>query len=162
MAWYTLDMRALYFIPLLLLVILALKEESEPHKIRRAFIEAAQDADAHVCESNPNLILKIEAQKQAELQAKLDVQGHQRWSKRYKYLQHKLGNEFTFSEICAETWKRQADCTPLEIATEFFHCWKQSPGHWKTAKAAHHYYGCGMAQGKSGVWYGCIIVADKK
>lgn len=40
---------------------------------------------------------------------------------------------------------------------EMFKCWKQSPGHWRTAKTRHEYFGAGMAKGSNGIWYACII-----
>ena len=128
----------------------------------RAFTDAARAARAAVCQSQPHYILMVEAQKQAQLQASLDVQGHQQWSRRYQHLQQRFGFEYTFNEICAETWGRQANLPPRLLCDEFFFCWRQSEGHWRIASWRHTFYGCGMAQGLSGRWYGCIIVADRK
>lgn len=114
---------------------------------------------AHVHESEIHFLLMEMATRHARYQALKNTQGHQLFQQRVEELYRTMG-QYEYAEIAAESWVRQAHDTPLELGTEMFKCWEQSPGHWSVASKKHKYFGADMAQGKSGVWYACIIVAD--
>jgi hypothetical protein len=114
---------------------------------------------AHVCESEPHPLLMALASEHAQYMARHRRQGHQRWNERSREIIAELG-QVTPAEICAESWDRQAHDPLPEVATEMFRCWKTSEGHWSVASRKHRWFGCDMAQGRNGVWYACIIVAD--
>jgi hypothetical protein len=71
-----------------------------------------------------------------------------------------MGN-FQFAEICSESWIWQKNETMLNLGTESFKCWSQSPGHWSVACKKHKFFGADMALGSKGLWYSCILVADE-
>jgi len=113
---------------------------------------------AHVCESERSELLDKLAQGHSEYQARVDVQGHQGFDRRYAKIRDTL--HMGAAEICAESWDWQRNCTPLELGQEMFKCWRQSPGHWSVASRKHRFAGYGMAVGRRGVWYATILVAD--
>ena len=114
---------------------------------------------AHISESEPNLFMMEKAQTHANYQASIGVQGHQGFDQRYSELQLQVG-PYQYAEICAESWPEQKDATPEELGKEMFHCWEQSPGHWRVASKKHKYFGAGIAQGRNGIWYSCMITGD--
>ncbi len=99
------------------------------------------------------------AQQHADYMARVEVQGHQRWNMRSQAALHTTGCE-SVAEICTESWERQRDDPPEKLWAEFVRCWRQSPEHWWTASRRHKYIGAAMAQGKNGVWYGCVIAGN--
>ena len=60
------------------------------------------------------------------------------------------------SEICAESWPNQ---TLWEASLDAWWCWRQSPSHWRTANGRPRLYGAGIARGRNGIWYSCIVAA---
>lgn len=114
---------------------------------------------ANVCKSEPNAILMAMAERHAKYQASICKQGHQNFDKRCAELRQTFGN-FEYAEICAESWPKQANQSMEALGWEMFKCWRQSPGHWSVACKRHRYFGASMAQGRNGIWYACIIVAD--
>ena len=127
--------------------------------IQKAIIDAGNEyPGVQVCLSEPHQRLMELAQDQADYMARKQKQGHQNFQSRYNIINKELGLSAT--EICAESWSWQKNETYLELGIEMFRCWKQSPGHWSVASKKHKYFGCGMAQGKNGVWYACIITAN--
>ena len=113
---------------------------------------------AHICESEINQFMMDKAQTHAEYEA-VHGQGHQGFSDRVAALQLQVG-PYQYAEICAESWPEQKDATPEELGVEFFKCWKTSSGHWRVASKPHKYFGVGVAKGRNGVYYSCILVAD--
>ncbi len=98
------------------------------------------------------------AQQHANYMARVQVQGHQGFDGRFHAARRATGCS-SVAEICAESWRRQKDDTPGQLWAEFVRCWRQSPGHWAVARKRHKFIGVGMAQGRNGVFYGCVIVA---
>ncbi len=103
----------------------------------------------------------------AKYQAKHETQGHQLWGRgpdfdppgdRKDEILANLPEGFTCEENAAESWP---DNTRVEAATEMFHSWEQSPGHWSMCNHRCVYFGINMSKGKNGVWYAAMLVAWK-
>ena len=104
-------------------------------------------------------VLDVFAQAHAERQAACCCQGHQGFEKRAaKLLAMFPGRQV--AEICAESWRWQAECSEAELWAEAVHCWRQSPGHWSVACRRHWRIGAGLAKGNNGVWYATILAVD--
>ena len=103
--------------------------------------------------------MDAEAQGHAEFMAQSMTQGHQGFSARVGRLREVI-TASGYSEICAETWAWQSGASKDERWAEYVKCWKQSPGHWRTARVAHRFIGTGEAHGRNGTWYGIILAAD--
>lgn len=116
---------------------------------------------ARVCESRLQSELMIAAQSHAEYQANHQKQGHQLWAQRLRELNRILPGYY-FQEICAESWPEDTYKQPHEIGWGMFEAWEYSNGHWKIASTKHDVFGAGMALGRNGIWYACIIVGDNK
>lgn len=113
---------------------------------------------AQVCDSEENEALMIMAQTHAAYMARVCQQGHQGFQERFDGIRAATG--LSAAEICAESWPWQTEEPPEALGREMFKCWAQSPGHWRVAAASHRFYGAGMAKGRNGIWYACILVAD--
>jgi Fe-S cluster biosynthesis and repair protein YggX len=116
---------------------------------------------AHVCESEIHILLMEMATRQAKYQADHNTQGHQKFQQRVEELFRTMG-QYAYAEICAESWEWQENDTMLILGEEMYRCWNQSPGHWSVACKKHKYFGADMAKGSKGIWYGCIVTADKQ
>lgn len=116
-------------------------------------------AGAHVCESEQHPILMEMAARHAKYQADHNQQGHQLFQLRVEELYSTLG-QYKYAEIAAESWVWQVEATMLELGTEMFKSWRQSPGHWGIASKKHKYFGADIAKGSKGIWYACILTAD--
>jgi len=115
---------------------------------------------AKVCGSTVNFVLMRRAAEHAQYQADHQRQGHQNWQRRFEQLRREVGQQYTFAEICAESWEWQEN-EPMEaLGREMFKCWEYSSGHWSVASVKHAMFGAGMAKGGNGIWYACIIVGD--
>lgn len=86
--------------------------------------------------------------------------GHQHFSRRFKMVLDRYGQQTKCSEIAAESWKHE-DGKPLSaIGTSMWKSWKYSSGHWRVASKLHEAMGAEMARGRNGVWYAAILVID--
>jgi uncharacterized protein YkwD len=103
--------------------------------------------------------LDREAERHAEYMAAVRTQGHQGFEQRYQRLAAKFPGR-KIAEICFESWDWQANSTSGELWREAAVCWRQSPGHWSVARTKHRQIGAGLAKGRNGIWYGCIIAVD--
>lgn len=113
---------------------------------------------AMVCQSPPHPLLMELAAKHAMHMARVRLQSHRGFGARFAQLRKEgLGDA---AEICAQSWARQADDTMQQLGYEMFKCWKQSPGHWTVASRTHKYWGGGIARGRNGIVYACILVVD--
>lgn len=100
------------------------------------------------------------AEQHARSMATRQHQDHNGWERRY----HNIHDEFRrgplpkdlgkVSEICAESWPGDTMAT---AAAGCWKDWKTSPGHWRTASGKPTRFGVGMARGKNGIYYICII-----
>lgn len=119
-------------------------------------IEAAgQFPGARVCEGEAHPLVMQLADEHADHMALTRKQGHQNFQERFDRIRKEgIG---TAHEICAESWPWQEENTMLDLGLEMFKCWKQSPGHWRTASKPHKWFGAAMSKGSNGIWYACII-----
>jgi hypothetical protein len=113
---------------------------------------------AHVFDGEHSPYLQRLATEHAKRQARERRQGHGGFPSRASTIYNTLG--MSASEICAESWRRQANEPMEEVGTEMFRCWRQSPGHWSVASKKHKAFGADMAKGTNGVWYAAVIVGD--
>lgn len=98
------------------------------------------------------------AQACAEEMAATRRQGHGSWARRKPELQLRVGG--SVEEICAATWVTTGD-DPVAVAKDLRWSWKHLPGHWALLTGPAKAYGCGVARGTNGVWYGCIQIQVK-
>lgn len=102
--------------------------------------------------------LEVMSLRHAKYQARVMVQGHQNWEQRFHEILAELPKGFMVAENAAESWKWNSR---VEAATEAFHSWEQSPGHWATCNRRCTYFGINMSKGKNGIWYVAMLVAWK-
>ncbi len=105
---------------------------------------------------DPNLV--AEAEQHASYQARIRLQGHHFWERRFHRISARLPRGHIASEVCAESWPGQ---NLLEAAIECVRCWRLSPGHWRAVSAPQARYGYDMKRGANGVWYATGIFAGK-
>jgi hypothetical protein len=115
---------------------------------------------AHVHESIWSDLLAESAQANSKRCAYLGRGGHHNWDDRFQEL-IKTGLANTFSEINAESWKRQEGNNPTELFEEAFRCWRQSGGHWQVASRQYILFGAGLAKSSRGIWYMSVVTAGK-
>lgn len=122
-----------------------------------ALLEAANSfPGAQVHHSTWSSALGASAQANSEQCCFLQRGGHHNWGDRFQALVGS-GLAKSFGEINAESWKRQENCTPVELWLEAFRCWKQSKGHWSMASKRYHWFGSGIAKSSRGIYYMTII-----
>jgi len=137
------------------------KPEDKLTDTQKAMIEAGKVyPGVEVCKSELQPLLMELCTKHAEFMAKRCYQDHANFQARWNQIHDELGLSAT--EIVAESWERQANDPLDEVAKEMYNSWRQSPGHWRVASQQSKIYGADMKQGKNGVWYACIIVANDK
>ncbi len=135
------------------------KDASPVSPTAQGLIDAGKKyPEAHVCQSQPHPLLMELASEQARYQAQHQTQGHEGFPVRCQKIEQ-AGLE-SAAEICAESWSWQRDESMLNLGTEMFKCWRQSSGHWAVACRKHKWFGAEMAEGRNGIWYATIIVAD--
>jgi hypothetical protein len=105
-------------------------------------------------DGKPDPYLLKEAADQAQYQARICVQGHQRWGQRFARIGARLRG-CAPREVCAESWP---DENLVEAAVECVRCWRLSSGHWSAVRSRHRRFGYDMKRGRNGVWYATGIV----
>ena len=94
--------------------------------------------------------LAAEAESHSEYQARIRLQGHHFWERRFHRINACLPRGLMAREVCAESWPGQG---LLESAVECVRCWRLSSGHWEGVAGSHRLYGYDMRRGANGVWY---------
>lgn len=126
-----------------------------PHKL---LIEAGRKLDVLSLKTGAlHPILQTMAQEHAETQASEDKLGHQGWPSRSKWLFSAIPDAIGFREVAAQTAYAED-----QAAAHLFEAWWKSPDHWPWVNGQCDFWGYGMARGKSGMWYGCGIFADRR
>jgi hypothetical protein len=100
--------------------------------------------------------LKEAATKHSEYQARIQVQGHQRWESRYHYVRSKT-SAGEASEVVAESWPDQ---NLIDSCIDCVNSWRHSPGHWRAVRGRHRLFGYDIRRGRNGIWYGTGIFAN--
>jgi len=99
-------------------------------------------------------VLSQAAGQHSEYQARLGVQGHHRWDRRFHLLRRLLGFRSTPVEVVAESWPNQ---TMIDSCIDCVASWRQSSGHWNAVKSYQTQYGYDIKLGSNGIWYGTGI-----
>lgn len=103
-------------------------------------------------------VLQAMAQRHADYQARVGVQGHQGWNSRVKELYRDVPDCGTFSEVANESWPGQ---NANFAAREMYKSWRQSPGHWSAVNGAHSYWGYAMSYSqRKRTWYAAGVFGD--
>lgn len=97
---------------------------------------------------NPHL--SAEAECHADYQARIRLQGHHFWERRFYRINARLPAGCSAREVCAESWPGE---NLVEAAIECVRCWRLSSGHWSAVRARHFFFGYDMKRGANGVWY---------
>lgn len=90
------------------------------------------------------------AEEHSYYQARLRLQGHHHWNRRFHEINERLPEDLVAYEVCAESWPGE------DLVTAAISCvssWRQSPGHWRLVRAAHPQYGYDMKRSNHGTWY---------
>jgi len=95
-----------------------------------------------------------EAESHSAYQARIRLQGHHHWERRFHQISAKLPSGLTAVEVCAESWPGEG---LVEAAIECVRCWRFSSGHWSAVRARHRFYGYDMRRGSNRIWYGTGI-----
>lgn len=105
-------------------------------------------------------VLQAAAEEHAQYQARLGVQGHQRWQTRVQQLFKLMPDSYEFREVANESWPDQ---DLGDAAEEMYDSWRQSPGHWGAVNGECSFYGYAMAYNeRNKTWYAAGIFADKR
>lgn len=91
-----------------------------------------------------------EAESHSRYQARIRLQGHHHWEKRFHRINAELPRGLMACEVCAESWPGE---NLVEAAIECVRCWRYSSGHWSAVRAMHPVYGYDMKRGPNGIWY---------
>ena len=91
-----------------------------------------------------------EAESHSQYQADIKLQGHHRWSSRFRRIRALLPGGAAPCEVCAESWPGE---NLVEAAIECVRCWRYSEGHWSAVSAPQRFFGYDMRRGRNGVWY---------
>ena len=89
-------------------------------------------------------------------QARITLQGHHNWERRFHAINAQLPGGLVAQEVCAESWPGQ---NLVEAAEECVRSWRQSPGHWEAVSTRHALFAYDMKRGQNGVWYAAGIFA---
>jgi hypothetical protein len=106
---------------------------------------------------DPNLL--HEASLHSQHQARIRLQGHHNWNRRFYRINAKLPRGLSASEVCAESWPGE---NLVEAAIECVRCWRLSSGHWSAVRARHRVYGYDMKRGSNGIWYATGIFGRQR
>jgi hypothetical protein len=98
----------------------------------------------------PAPTLLHEARSHSEHQARIRLQGHHNWDRRFHRINRLLPRGLLAVEVCAESWPGES---LVEAAIECVRCWRYSSGHWSAVRAHHRVYGYDMRRGSNGIWY---------
>lgn len=86
--------------------------------------------------------LQAMAQRHANYQASVGVQGHQAWENRENELHRTAPEARLCIEVAAES---DAGQSANAAAAEMYNSWRQSPGHWQAVNSPCTYWGYAMA-----------------
>jgi hypothetical protein len=96
------------------------------------------------------------AKKHSEYQARIQVQGHQRWEIRYRQVRLRASADEA-SEVVAESWPNE---NLIDSCIDCVASWRHSPGHWRAVQGRHRLFGYDIRRGRNGIWYGTGIFAN--
>ncbi|MDA7949988.1 MAG: hypothetical protein MPJ24_00740 [Pirellulaceae bacterium] len=98
------------------------------------------------------------AEKHSNHQARIRLQGHHNWNRRFHEFNASLPPGMLAQEVCAESWPGEDLYT---AALECVSSWRQSSGHWEAVRGQQKYFGYDMKRGSNGIWYATGIFAKR-
>ena len=104
----------------------------------------------------PDPMIMRAAKDHSEYQAKTGVLGHQNFGARSAKISAAMGGGGA-SEICAQSWSGEG---LYEAAIGCVRAWRNSSGHWSSAKRKHTYYGYDMVRGRNNTWFATGLFVD--
>lgn len=111
-------------------------------------------------QGNANPVLYDEAEKSAQYQATIQVQGHHQWESRFRRIIARLlgrGTPGTPVEVVAESWPNE---NLVDSCVDCVDSWHHSPGHWSEVHIQHVGYGYDIKRGANGIWYATGIFSN--
>lgn len=103
--------------------------------------------------------LTTEARSHSIHQARIRLQGHHNWERRFHRISRSLPSGLQATEVCAESWPNEG---LLKAAIECVRCWHYSSGHWRQVNAFHRLWGYDMRRGSNRIWYATGIFSQKR
>ncbi|MGD9126783.1 MAG: hypothetical protein PVH19_05330 [Planctomycetia bacterium] len=103
--------------------------------------------------------LTSEALASSDHQARIRLQGHHNWERRFHRISGRLPAGLQATEVCAESWPHEG---LLVAAIDCVRCWHYSSGHWRQVKAYHRLWGYDMRRGSNGIWYATGIFSQQR
>jgi len=100
--------------------------------------------------------LAAAAAKHSVYQARLGVQGHQNWERRFHEVRA-AADAASAREVVAESWPDQ---DLVDSCIDCVESWRHSPGHWRAVRSRHRLFGYDIRRGRNGIWYGTGIFAN--
>ncbi len=138
-------------------------ETITPHQILVRTMKAEKPASLMHGKYHP--VLQTLAQRHSIAQAARNFHGptyaataHSGWGERQIELVSRAPECANFGEVCAWAGYPNAE----QAAKAIFASWKSSPAHWVMVNGNYDYWGYGMHQSRTGVWYATGIVAVKR
>jgi hypothetical protein len=103
-------------------------------------------------------MLATEANSHSNYQARIRVQGHHHWGRRFPRLSRLLGRGLRAQEVVAESWPHEG---LVDAAVDCVHSWRQSSGHWSAVRAPQPRFGYDMKRGGNGIWYATGLFGNR-
>jgi len=107
-------------------------------------------------ELDPNLA--TEAKSHSTYQARIRVQGHHHWGRRFPRLSRLLPRGLRAQEVVAESWPHEG---LVDAAVDCVESWRQSSGHWSAVRAPQPRFGYDMQRGGNGIWYATGLFGNR-
>ncbi len=103
-------------------------------------------------------MLATEANSHSTYQARIRVQGHHHWGRRFPRLSRLLGRGLRAQEVVAESWPHEG---LVDAAVDCVHSWRQSSGHWSAVRSPQPRFGYDMQRGGNGIWYATGLFGNR-
>jgi len=103
--------------------------------------------------------LMKEARSHSDYQARIRLQGHHSWDRRFSRINRFLPRGLRAQEVCAESWPHE---NLLDAAVDVVGAWRQSSGHWSAVRAQQVRFGYDMRRGSNGIWYATGIFGNRQ
>ncbi|HEV3003504.1 MAG TPA: hypothetical protein VGX78_03545, partial [Pirellulales bacterium] len=99
-----------------------------------------------------------EARSHSTYQARICVQGHHHWARRFPRLSRHLPRGLRAQEVVAESWPHEE---LVDAAVDCVDSWRQSSGHWSAVRAHQPRFGYDMQRGGNGIWYATGLFGNR-
>jgi hypothetical protein len=102
--------------------------------------------------------LAKEARSHSRYQARIRVQGHHNWGRRFPRLSALLPFGLRAQEVVAESWPHES---LVDAAVDCVDSWRHSSGHWSAVRARQPRFGYDMQRGSNGIWYATGLFGNR-